>query len=69
MILYNFEGLLPSFKRWQKQGKADVDFLRGAFGNMVVPVRFEGEAPPTYEKGKGPTSFVTSKHEHLVSKV
>ncbi|CAM9960921.1 unnamed protein product, partial [Ascophyllum nodosum] len=38
VILYNFEGLLPSFKRWQKQGKADVDFLRGAFGNMVVPV-------------------------------
>ncbi|CAM9621066.1 unnamed protein product [Ectocarpus sp. 4 AP-2014] len=37
-ILTNFSGLLPSFLPWQKDGRADVDFLRQEFGDMEVPV-------------------------------
>lgn len=37
-ILTNFAGLLPSILPWQKDGRADVDFLRQEFGDMEVPV-------------------------------
>lgn len=38
-ILYNFKELLPSFRRWESEGKADTEFLRQEFGSMAVPVR------------------------------
>ena len=38
-ILYGFASLLPFFLPWQKDGRADVNFLRREFGDMEVPVR------------------------------
>ncbi|CAM9155846.1 unnamed protein product, partial [Choristocarpus tenellus] len=38
VILQNFEQMLTSFSSWQKGGCANVDFLRGEYGNMTVPV-------------------------------
>lgn len=37
-ILHRFADLLPSFLPWQKDGRADVSFLRREFGDMEVPV-------------------------------
>lgn len=49
-ILHGFEGLLPSFLPWQREGRADVDFLRREFGHMTVPVslgRYYYHSTPT----------------------